>query len=214
MTQVTRLLKDMRVEPTAPTMGALKKVGYSHKALADLIIEKPWVSQNELAGYFGYSASWVSNILASDAFQVYLESRKDELVDPTIKATLEERFKALTEQSLRILQEKLAQPAVLVPDGLAIKAAELGARSLGFGQVDSSAKAPPQGDRLTILAERLIVLQSNQRGRHETVEGEGKRLSELHHAACADEVQGSRSRQGESGEGAVRADLRDADSAE
>lgn len=159
--KVTNLLLDElegRPAGHAPTMGRLGKVRYTHAAMADAIIENPAISQNDLAAMFGFTAGWVSNVMASDAFQAHLAQRKDELVDPVLRLTIEERFKALVARSLEVLQEKLARPVAMIPDNLALQAAALGARSLGLGR-DNTPPAAPQGDRLTILADRLIVLQ-------------------------------------------------------
>lgn len=114
---------------------AIQKVSYSHDALIDQIVANPWVNQGQLARYFGYTEGWVSQIIASDAFQSRLAERKNELVDPTIRATIEERFKGLVLQSLEVLRRKLESPAV--SDELAIKALDVAAKAAGYG-----AKAP------------------------------------------------------------------------
>lgn len=145
--------------------GPIQKVRYTHKAMADLIIANPAISQNELADHFGYSASWVSTILASDAFQSYLAERQEELVDPSIRATIEERFKALAMRSMEILQEKLKGPVHTIPNNLVLRSLELSTKAAGFGaRVELPAPAPQNGDHLTILADRLVVLQRNHRG--------------------------------------------------
>lgn len=136
------------------------KMRYSHKAMADLIIATPGISQNDLAAHFGYTPAWVSTVITSDAFQALLEQRREEMVDPELRLTLQERFQGLAAQSLRVLQEKLTRPTHEISDNLALKAAELGAKALGLG-----GHAPPQpapessADRLARLAERLIALR-------------------------------------------------------
>lgn len=110
---------------------AIQKVHYSHDAMIDLIIESPWVSQNELAAHFGYTAGWVSQVIAADAFQARLAERKNELVDPAIRATIEERFKALVIQSFEVLKRKLEAPRV--SDELALGAMNGAAKALGYG---------------------------------------------------------------------------------
>ena len=134
------------------------KMRYSHKAMADLILENPAITQNEIAFIFGRSPGWVSVIITSDAFQSYYESRRAELTDPELMLTLQERMKGLAAQSLRVLQEKLSKPADQVSDQLALQAASLAAKSLGLGA------QPPQvlvtsEERLSNLAHRLIALQ-------------------------------------------------------
>jgi len=146
-------------EPRKP---AIAKVRYTHDAMIDLIIAEPAISQNALALHFGYSASWVSNIIASDAFQARLSERTKELVDPTIQASVEKRFEGLVLRSLDILQEKLNRPSDQIPDQLALRALEISARSAGYGakaqapitQVAVEVHLENVGDRLTNLLRR------------------------------------------------------------
>lgn len=151
----------------------LQKVRYTHQDMIDMIITQPWISQNELAARYGYSPGWVSTVLASDAFQSALAARRDEVVDPAMKASLEERFRAVTVQSLTKLMGELEKPACK-PEVM-LRAAELGAKALGIG--GNAAPAAPQADGLAKLAERLIALQSGVRqtlvveGQVERVEG-------------------------------------------
>ena len=53
-----------------------------------------------MAKAFGFTPAWVSIVVNSDAFQTRLAARKDELVDPTLRLTLNERFNALVVRSL------------------------------------------------------------------------------------------------------------------
>lgn len=108
----------------------IQKVAYSHDAMIDLVIMNPGIHQNAIAAAFGYSVPWVSRIFSSDAFQARLAARKEELVDPTIKATLEERFKALVLQSMDVLQEKLSNAPT---DDLALGVLNTAAKALGYG---------------------------------------------------------------------------------
>jgi hypothetical protein len=116
------------------------KVRYTHDAMIDLMIADPTISQNDLARHFGYTASWVSQIIASDAFQSRMAERREEIVDPTIRATVEERFKGIVHRSLEILAEKLNRPSEQIPDNLVIRTAELATRALGYG---AKSEAPP-----------------------------------------------------------------------
>lgn len=112
---------------------AIIKVNYTHDAMIDLLIANPSITQNRLAAHFGYTPAWVSRILASDAFQERLAQRKDEIVDPQIRATVEERMRSLVIQSLEVLMQKLEAPAEMVPFGAAAKALEVSSRALGYG---------------------------------------------------------------------------------
>jgi len=185
----------------APSMTQITKVSYTHEAMIDLLIERPAISQNELAAHFGYSVPWVSHIFASDAFQVQLEKRREEILDPGLRATVKARFEALVARSIDILLQKLAQPVSAIPDQLALQAAALGARSLGLG-VRTEPTPPPAGDRLQILAERLIVLQSNVRRDHgQIIEGELSQV--IQHATRSEEVRRQEPGKDQSAEGAV-----------
>lgn len=143
------------LEEGKPTLARVK---YTHDAMIDLMIAEPWISQGALARHFGYTESWISIVVNSDAFQNRLAERKGELVDPVITASMEEKFRALTDQSLKILAQKLAQPASVVPDNLALRAAELGAKALGIGGNAPPAAKAPSSDSLSLLAERLLSL--------------------------------------------------------
>lgn len=107
---------------------ALKKIGYSHDAMIDLIMQEPTVSSSELAQLFGYSPAWVSRILASDSFQARLAQRKGALLDPIIARSLNDRLRTVAIRSMDIIEEKLAaEPsAQYAMDALELATAGLG----------------------------------------------------------------------------------------
>ncbi len=139
----------------------IAKVRYTHDAMIDLIIQEPAISQNSLAAVFGFTPGWVSIVVNSDAFQARLEQRKSELVDPTIRLTLNERFNAVVTRSLEVLQEKLSKDADKIPDNLVLRSIEVGAKALGVG--GNAPPAAPPVDHLNSLAERLLALQGRAR---------------------------------------------------
>ncbi|MEI6872179.1 MAG: hypothetical protein WCL08_07845 [Verrucomicrobiota bacterium] len=147
---------------TAPTMGNVAKVGYSHKDMIDYIIANPGITQNHLASRYGYSVGWVSTVMASDAWQSAMAARRAEICDPVLVATVEERFRGITLLSLERLKQKLEAPAV--SDNVVLKAVELGAKAMGVG--GNAPAAPPGQDHLAQLANRLIELQSRVRVTH------------------------------------------------
>lgn len=146
----------------------VQKVSYTHDGMIDLIIANPAILQNDLARQFGYSPSWVCQIIASDSFQARLAERTKELVDPTIRLTIEERFKALILRSLEILKEKLDRPTGDIPDNLALRTFELASRAAGYGarveqtnvQVNLETHLDDMGDRLT----KLLVRKKSEIG--------------------------------------------------
>lgn len=176
--------------PRPQALPAKPKMRYSHQAMCDLIVENPWISQNEIAAAFGYSVGWISQIITSDAFQALLASRRIELVDPEIRATIEERTKALVIQSQKILMDKLNKPADMVPSNVALRAFELGAKALGIG---GNAPPPPVStpERLNELGERLVVLLKSKR-EGVTLDGQVREIKDITpvsgHASSSEEV--------------------------
>lgn len=150
-----------------PTDNILKRgLNYSHDSLIDLIIAHPGISQNTLAAIIGYSASWISQVMSSDAFQARLAERRSELVDPTLIATVEEQFKGVVARSLEIIKAKLAKPPDQIPDNLALRSLEVSSRALGYGARDPAAPPVLPGDvniHLNILGERLVGLLAQKR---------------------------------------------------
>jgi len=154
------------------------KVSYTHDKMIDYIVSQPRITNNQLAALFGYTPAWVSQIMSSDAFKERLAARKSEVTDPAMKAALDcwfpstqESMQHLVDKSLEILKAKLEQPKV--PDAVALKAFELGARGLGiggFGNKTPEPAAKPETDRLEKLADRLTGLLHTKR--MEVIEGE------------------------------------------
>lgn len=138
-----------------------------HEEIADILITNPMISRVELAARAGYTPEYISMITCSDAFQARLAARKGEMVDPLIKEEIEARFKAVTQRSLEVLQQKLAGPASTIPDALVLKAVEYGAKGMmvgGFAPAAMpTAPAAPAGDRLERLAHRLEGLIPDRR---------------------------------------------------
>lgn len=118
------------LQGTASAASAIARVKYTHDAMIDQLIANPGISQGQLATSFGYTQAWVSRVLNSDAFQARLAERKDELVDPVITMTLEEKFKALADLSLQVVTEKLT----LSRDAnIGLEALKITAKALGYG---------------------------------------------------------------------------------
>jgi hypothetical protein len=88
-----------------------------------------------------------------------MASRREEIVDPQLKLTVDERFRGVTIRSLERLMEKLDAP--VVSDQVVLRAVELGAKAMGIG--GNAIVAPPPADHLAQLANRLIDLQSRVR---------------------------------------------------
>lgn len=135
---------------------AIQKIRYSHQDMVDFIIANPGVSQDTIAAHYGYTPAWVSRVIASDAFQELFQARRHEIADPILNASLEERFRGLTIRSVEVLMKKLDQPAIEA--NVAIRCAELGAKTLGLGG-HAAPNLPPVENHLAELANNLIRLQ-------------------------------------------------------
>lgn len=113
----------------------IRKVRYSHDAMIDLLIAEPTVQQNTLAQIFERTPGWISQVINSDAFQARLAERKEELIDPIIRATINDRLKAVAAKSLEHLVDRLNAPGagLTLKDDFLFKAAELSTKALGYG---------------------------------------------------------------------------------
>ena len=121
----------MPEEPTITVPFEAKRTGrvsYTHEAMIDLILQEPSVRTHELAALFGYSAGWVSRILASDSFQSRLAAKRMKLVDPHIAHSINERLRSVAIHSLSIVSEKLEseQSASYALEALGISSRALG----------------------------------------------------------------------------------------
>ena len=155
--------------------GAVAKLRYTHTDAIDFIIANPGVSQRVVAARYGYTEGWLSRVMSSDAWQSAMAARREELVDPSLIATIDERFRALTNRSLDRLMEKLDAPQV--SDNVVLRAVELGAKAMGVG--GNAAPPPPAQDHLAQLANRLIELQSRVRADFQgvTINGQATEVS-------------------------------------
>lgn len=141
--QIDALPSTAPVHGTAASRALRRGVNYSHQGMIDLILSCPGISQNDLGAHFGYSPSWISTIMASDAFQVQLAKRREEIIDPVLTASVEEKFRGILARSADILMSKLDGPANTIPDNLALRSMELSSRALGYGARQEAPPAAP-----------------------------------------------------------------------
>lgn len=129
-------------------MPEIARVRYTHDAVIDEILVNPAISQNDLAKIFGFSPTWVSIIINSDAFQERLAERKGELVDPKIRATVNERLDAIASVALGKIMDRLDSPL-----SGQIKNVDLIAMAkLGVGDKNTRPAAPIQQNNLYVVA--------------------------------------------------------------
>ena len=84
----------------------IKKVGYTHEAMINWMIENPDKFQKSAALYFGVTEGWLSKVVNSDAFRMQL-SKRQEAVFTVIAAGIPEKLREATGVSLDRLTEKL-----------------------------------------------------------------------------------------------------------
>ena len=124
----------------------VKNVRYTHDAIIDEILVDPAVSQNELAKRFGFTTSWMSIIINSDAFKNRLAERKGELIDPKITASIEDRLESLAKVSLDRLMERVESSVPLKPLELVAIA------KLGTGDRANRPAGPMHQNNLYVVA--------------------------------------------------------------
>jgi len=117
----------------------------------------------EWAQHFGYSQSWISQLICSDAFREQLAARQQEIVDPRLRATVEERFKANLQTALDLISDRLASGAV--GDSFLLRTAEMSARALGYGAKAPVSQAPVELNlHLHQMSDALTRLLHEKRG--------------------------------------------------
>jgi hypothetical protein len=141
--------------PTSRGAPLLNGVNYTHRDMIDYILTHPGVSQNTVAAHFGYSVSYLSQLMVSDAFQSEFAQRREKMVDPVIAANVKLNFEAMVLRSQEVLMEKLSLPSHQIPDQLALRALDLASRSAGYGSRD-----PPVAVQVNI-ENHLEVLGAN-----------------------------------------------------
>lgn len=165
-----------------PKDQAIAKIAYTHDAMIDLLIANPAMSQNDLAARFGYTASWVSQVMSSDAFQMRMAERREQIIDPTLRLTVKQNFDALVVRSLDILKEKLNKPSADIPDGLVLRTLDIGGRLAGYGVKEPPAAPPITPVSIAIhletLGSGLVTLLQRKKAEAGLIEGDHSDISQ------------------------------------
>lgn len=141
----------------------IQKVHYTHEAMIECMIAHPEWTQRQIAEYFGYSEVWICNIIASDAFREQMVKRKDEIINPVLKANVEERFNSNLRMALDLIQARLSTG--VVSDNFLLRTTEMSARALGLGAPKPPAPTTPNMHlHLHEMSERLTALLAQKRG--------------------------------------------------
>lgn len=139
-------------------MPEIKTARWYHDRIIDMILESPVpLSQNEIARQVGYSATWVSIMVNSDAFKHRLEERKAELIDPVLAASLNERLDGIAMRALDKIAERLDSP------GPAVKTMELVAiAKLAVGDKNTRPAVPPSTTQNNFVFQLPAPAQNSQ----------------------------------------------------
>lgn len=132
------------LQGTVSAANSIARVKYTHDAMIDLIIANPGMSQGQIASHFGYTQAWVSRVFNSDAFQARLAVRKEDLIDPVLTASMEEKLKALASTSIDVVLNKITTTQNA---DLALKALDITSKALGFG----ARAAPAQTNQFVVM---------------------------------------------------------------
>lgn len=182
--ELAQLLVDESRPETPPAVASPSTAPpYSPQSMVQLMVDNPSWSHTRFASHFGRQPSWMSAVLASDAFQQALDSRRHEVADPSLSASMEERFKGLAIRAATVLQEKLN--TVGVSDLVVLKAAEIGVKALGLGQKqpETPRLEAPQNTSQNVAEKLLAAMEARDRARTvdvETIEvaADGKRSAD------------------------------------
>lgn len=109
----------------------LKSVTRTLDGVIDFMLANPHMSTKDIAKECGYTPSYLYTVQQTDAFQAQLKARKEELLDPILKATLEDRMKGLAQKSMEVVMERLSKP--LVSEDYALEVMKASTKALGFG---------------------------------------------------------------------------------
>jgi len=100
---------DLRLLPLGPRSGRgaelLKRgLNYFHEGLADYLLVNPGATLKEIGLYFGYTPSWMCQVINADLFQAYLAGRRNE-VSMSVHRSLPEKMRDAGHLAIERLSE-------------------------------------------------------------------------------------------------------------
>ena len=147
---------DGAVALVPPRLAAVGRACYTPAAMVQLMLERPDYSHAMLCAHFERPASWLATVLASESFQSALDPVRDLITDPSLTASLHERYKALAIRTSNVMMEKLDSKEVT--DFMVLKSGEIAMKALGMGTKTEAAPPPAAPPVATdSLAERLMA---------------------------------------------------------
>lgn len=85
----------------------IRTVRWHHDMIIDYMVAHPEATQNEIAAEFGFTATWLSIVVNSDAFKHRLQERKEEMIDPILRATVEDRLTTIANVAMEKMVARL-----------------------------------------------------------------------------------------------------------
>lgn len=116
-----------------------------HEAIIDMWLVEPQLTQNEICARLGKTPAWVSIIVNGDAFKHAMAERKAEILDPQVRASVEDRLKSVVSLAADKLADRIALGTVGNKELIA--AIGVGTKGLGMG----ASVAPVQQNNLYFL---------------------------------------------------------------
>lgn len=141
---------------------------YTPQRMVQLIVDNPEWSLAQLAKHFHRPANWMYLVLATDEFQAALQRRRNEIGNPHITATIEERFRAVALRSSEVLLEEIGKPKV--DPTILSKAADVSVKALGLGNPKNVEQPREPGSSSTDRLAKKLLSMMDERERKQTVD--------------------------------------------
>lgn len=122
-------------------MAEIAKLSPTHEQILNWLLLNPEKSMRECADNFGYTQSWLSQLVHSSIFQAALKTRQEQVM-LRVAQSIPEKLRAVTEIALDKLADKVA--ASEDPDFI-LSVADKGLHRMGFAPASARAPAGPQG---------------------------------------------------------------------
>ena len=137
-------------------MPEIQNIRYTHEAIAEWLVANPMGSQGECARFFGYSEPWLSQVIHSDAFQVYYRKLADAR-GAVATHGIGEKINALAAMALDKAMERLQ---ITPSDQFVLDTTEVALKSLGYlgsnGNSNGRTQEPAQHLHVHVDAEMLV----------------------------------------------------------
>lgn len=153
LTEQWQQKREVTVGP-APAPSTAVALPFTTDGMVQFLLEHPGMTHQQYGASFGRGSGWFASVLASAAFQRALDPVRHLIVDPSISATLDERFKALALQGLSVLQVRLDSKEC--GDQTVLKAVELGLKASGLGAIAAPPPAPEAPAGPEAVANRIL----------------------------------------------------------